>query len=219
MIGGEGHWQKRYDEICHLLQISKKDDLESADHMAAFKNYSEGLLNLAKSNSNRRFFIIGNGPPKTDISGIYGKGVIIVADSAIWKIEKPYVPEIIVTDLDGDVDRILEMSEQGSIVFIHSHGDNIKKLDRFCPLFNGRFIPTTQVPGYRRIYNFGGFTDGDRAAYIADFLGALSIELVDFDFSIQHGKAWNERKDAKLKIARDLLKDLERFRGDKILGL
>ncbi|EQD80265.1 hypothetical protein B1A_01068 [mine drainage metagenome] len=67
--------------------------------------------------------------------------------------------------------------------------------------------------------NFEGFTDGDRSAYIADYLGALSIELIDFDFLRQNGKSWNRNKEIKLKIARDLLIELEKIRGDKIIGL
>jgi uncharacterized Rossmann fold enzyme len=41
---------------------------------------------------------------------------------------------------------------------------------------------TTQTAPAERLHNFGGFTDGDRAAYLADHFGADSISLVAFNF-------------------------------------
>ncbi|MHB8360300.1 MAG: 6-hydroxymethylpterin diphosphokinase MptE-like protein [Thermoplasmataceae archaeon] len=212
-------WTSHYAEICEVLKIDSEKDIESSTELKGYKNCGEGLLDLAKSHSGKKFFVIGNGREKDSIEDIWGNGTVIVADSAISKIPDPYVPEIIVTDLDGDIPRIIEMSGKGSIVFIHSHGDNIQRIREFCPKFKGRFVPTTQVPDFEGMMNFEGFTDGDRSAYIADYLGASSIELIDFDFSEQNGKPWNRNKEIKLKIARDLLIELEKIRGDRIIGL
>jgi hypothetical protein len=207
----------RYEEICNLLKLDREKDKEGADYILTVPNFGNSLMDILRSHSGREFFVIGNGPPVKDINSIYGKGIIVVADSAIWKIKKPYVPEIIVTDLDGDTQRILELSESGSIVFVHAHGDNLQAIKEISKKFKGRFIPTTQVPEYPG--NFGGFTDGDRAAYISDYLGASKIVLVDFDFTTPHGKPWNERKQIKLDIARRLLLDLRNKNPEKIIEL
>lgn len=206
-----------YEEICNLLGLDRNKDKEAADYILNIPNHGNSLLNILRSHSGKEFFVIGNGPPVHDLSSIYGKGIIVVADSAIWKIKRPYVPEIIVTDLDGDTDRILELSDSGSIVFVHAHGDNMQKIKEIAKNFKGHFIPTTQIPEYPG--NFGGFTDGDRAAYISDYLGASKIVLVDFDFSIQHGKPWNERKQIKLNIAKRLLEELGEENRQKLIGL
>ena len=206
-----------YEEICSLLNLDRKKDRDAADYILKIPNYGDSLLEILRSHSGKEFFVIGNGSPVEDLNAIYGKGIIVVADSAIWKIKKPYVPEIIVTDLDGDTERILELSDSGSIVFVHAHGDNLQKIKEIIKKFKGHFIPTTQVPAYEG--NFGGFTDGDRAAFISDYLGASRTVLVDFDFTIPHGKPWNERKQIKLDIARRLLEDLREKNRQKIVGL
>ena len=206
-----------YEEICSLLNLDRKKDRDAADYILKIPNYGNSLMEILRSHSGKEFFVIGNGPPVEDLDSIYGKGIIVVADSAIWKIKRPYVPEIVVTDLDGDTERILELSDSGSIVFVHAHGDNLQKIKEITKKFKGHFIPTTQVPGYEG--NFGGFTDGDRAAFISDYLGASRTVLVDFDFTIPHGKPWNQRKQIKLDIARRLLEDLREKNRQKIVGL
>jgi hypothetical protein len=65
------------------------------------------------------------------------------------------------------------------------------------------------------IYNFGGFTDGDRAAYLADQVGARSITLTGFDFLHPTGKPGGDQvtKAEKLKYAERLLENLAISRG------
>jgi hypothetical protein len=52
------------------------------------------------------------------------------------------------------------------------------------------------------VYNFGGFTDGDRAVFAADELGAERITLVGFDLDDQDVEPM---KRGKLFWARKLL--------------
>ena len=94
-----------YEEICSLLNLDRKKDRDAADYILKIPNYGDSLLEILRSHSGKEFFVIGNGSPVEDLNAIYGKGIIVVADSAIWKIKKPYVPEIIVTDLDGEEER------------------------------------------------------------------------------------------------------------------
>jgi len=111
------------------------------------------------------------------------------------------LPDIIVTDLDGNIDDILLAEEEGSLVVIHAHGDNIEKIKKYAPKFK-RAIGTTQSRPFDNIYNFGGFTDGDRCVFLAKHFGASQIRLAGFDFDDQ---TVAEIKKKKLKWAKRLL--------------
>ena len=50
------------------------------------------------------------------------------------------------------------------------------------------------------VYNFGGFTDGDRCVFLAEEFGAKKIVLVGMDFGASIGKYSKEEvKDPELK--------------------
>jgi len=62
------------------------------------------------------------------------------------------------------------------------------------------------------VYNFGGFTDGDRSVFLAEELGASQIILVGMDLGNEIGKYYSkstvqdsELKKAKMKVAKRLL--------------
>ncbi|GAA5818156.1 MAG: 2-amino-4-hydroxy-6-hydroxymethyldihydropteridine diphosphokinase [Methanobrevibacter sp. CfCl-M3] len=107
---------------------------------------------------------------------------IIVADGAISALlEEDIVPEIIVTDLDGKIDDLLIANSKGTIFVIHGHGNNIDLIKKYTNSFN-KVLGTTQSIPLENIYNFGGFTDGDRAVFLAESLGAKKIVLGGMDF-------------------------------------
>jgi hypothetical protein len=47
--------------------------------------------------------------------------------------------------------------------------------------FSGPVVGTTQSTPLAHVHNFGGFTDGDRAVFAADDLGASGITILGFD--------------------------------------
>jgi hypothetical protein len=55
------------------------------------------------------------------------------------------------------------------------------KIARLTPFFNN-VLGTTQAQPAGNLYNFGGFTDGDRALFLAVALGASEITLAGMDF-------------------------------------
>ena len=73
-------------------------------------------------------------------------------------------------------------------------------------------------PAPRGLRNIGGFTDGDRSAYLADYLGAESITLAGFDFEKPAEKPGMDvaRKRMKLVWARRYLEALAEIRGRNI---
>ena len=108
--------------------------------------------------------------------------VLVAADGATTAlIEERLSPDIIATDLDGNLDDILIANLRGANIVIHAHGDNIDKIASLTPFFTS-VLGTTQAQPVGNLYNFGGFTDGDRALFLAVALGAEEIILAGMDF-------------------------------------
>ena len=100
--------------------------------------------------------------------------VVIAADGATAvRMDIGCVPEVICTDLDGNSEANIEKEilacEQGSIILIHAHGDNIDKLKKYVPRFK-RFFATTHARPFDKVFNFGGFSNRDRCVFVARIL-------------------------------------------------
>lgn len=118
-----------------------------------------------------------------DIKKRKPEGALISAGSATSKLMSAgIVPDIVVTDLDGDIGSQIEASEKGAITLIHAHGDNTDLIMEYAKRFTGRIMITTQSKPDLILCNFGGFTDGDRAVCLARHFGANRILLYGFDF-------------------------------------
>ncbi|MGY5875100.1 MAG: 6-hydroxymethylpterin diphosphokinase MptE-like protein, partial [Candidatus Thorarchaeota archaeon] len=122
--------------------------------------------------------------------------------------------DIIVTDLDGDIDDIRTQQEQGALVIVHAHGDNIDSLRAIVPTLQP-ILASTQVEPTERAFLWGGFTDGDRACHIISHYNPESVVLAGMDFGKVVGR-WSkperdedfpadERKQIKLSIAEELV--------------
>ncbi len=110
---------------------------------------------------------------------------VIAADGATDRCLKAgIVPELIVTDLDGPVPAEITANARGSLAVIHAHGDNRPALREWVPQFPGAVAASWAGPPREGLVNFGGFTDGDRAAYLAE--GAGSTEVLLFGFDLEH---------------------------------
>jgi uncharacterized Rossmann fold enzyme len=94
------------------------------------------------------------------------------------------------------------MNWKGTIIVIHAHGDNRHLIQYWVPRLIGQVVGTTQSTPIQNVYNFGGFSDGDRAVFAADELGASHITLVGFDCD---DASVDQVKRGKLMWARKLL--------------
>ncbi|HXW99032.1 MAG TPA: 6-hydroxymethylpterin diphosphokinase MptE-like protein, partial [Methanomicrobiales archaeon] len=83
-------------------------------------------------------------------------------------------------DLDGATCDFIRMNEAGTVIVVHAHGDNIPLIRRWVPGFPGPLVGTTQSRPFGMIHNFGGFSDGDRAVFLAHALGAADVLLAGF---------------------------------------
>jgi len=170
---------------------------------------------LPEANGNTAY-VIGNGPEISEILPSLSPGYHIVADSAITAYAEILgCPDIIVTDLDGDLDAIFRCAAQGTKIVIHAHGDNMDRIVHNSSRMSRKMIGTTQNVPFRNIANFFGFTDGDRSVYIADHMGFKNIVLVSFDFrNVNRSKPGNHAMKAKkLKWAEALISMIALERG------
>ncbi len=137
--------------------------------------------------------------------------MLIAADGAAERcLTAGLVPAVVVTDLDGPVPSEVTANLRGSLVLVHAHGDNVPALERWVPEFPGELAGSWAGPPRPALLNVGGFTDGDRAAYLAEAVGARRILLWGFDFeSVEEPDGpTRTRKLAKLACARRLLDEL-----------
>ena len=210
MISG---WEKRYVSILKELNYSRKKDKESALILDSILKKTYTIEKIRKLIQGKTVFVIGSGPslsfaiPKLKK---LKKSIKIAADSSLKPlIDNGIIPDIIVTDLDGNEDAIKKISKTKSIFVIHAHGDNIEKLQMVKKMKN--CIGTTQTNPFNKIQNFGGFTDGDRGVFLANHFNAKKIILFGMDFGNQIGRFSNtnrsdrEMKLKKLKIGKELL--------------
>lgn len=196
-------WNSKYLQIAADLGYSS-----IMDHRAAVKLDSilrrYPLGRLKKMISGRAVFVIGAGPSLDSALPVLKKHrdvLKICADTAARPLVKNgIIPQIIVTDLDGDLELLKRLGRTDTVFVVHAHGDNMDKLE-FARNFRN-CIGTTQTRKTGRVYNFGGFTDGDRCVFLADFFGARKIFLFGMDFGKRIGRHSHTRKsdrEAKIK--------------------
>ena len=109
-------WKKKYSDILKEFKYSEKKDNESAiilNSILKKSNVNEKISNLIKDKS---VLVIGSGPSlSTAIPELVKnkKSIKIAADSSIkLLLENGIIPEIIITDLDGDEKSLKKVSKK-----------------------------------------------------------------------------------------------------------
>jgi len=211
-------WFPYYQDIRQQFGYSTEKDQEAANILSKMiKKKTIDIKVLQRKIAQRHVMAIGAGDSL--ISNIKfikqnRKFVKIVADGATQAlIENHITPDIVVTDLDGDALFLRKAERAGAIMVVHSHGDNVEELKKLVPTFR-RVIGSTQVMPVENVYNFGGFTDGDRCVFLADEFGAKEIVLVGMEFGDRIGEHSKkmvkniELKKEKMKVGKRLLEIL-----------
>ncbi|MCK9440809.1 MAG: DUF115 domain-containing protein [Methanothrix sp.] len=198
-------WEPLYQSILKDFGFSPGRDVEAANLLAELLRDREPLLRTAEAIvAGHRAVVCGNAPSlEAELGELQERdAVFLAADGATSVLLRHgIVPAIVVTDLDGPFPAVLKANQEGSIVVVHAHGDNLDALNRYVPLLV-RIIGTVQCRPMPGLYNFGGFTDGDRCVFLAKELGAASITLVGFDFE---DESVTPRKKRKLEWAKRLI--------------
>jgi uncharacterized Rossmann fold enzyme len=193
-------WEKCYIKILDDFGFKREDDEKSATYLnemlskrnhLSFNDLKNKIIlkNKVHEDNKLNFIVFGAGPSiKKDVrylknhSNYFKNYLIIAADGATSALlEENIIPDIIVTDLDGKIEDLLRANLKGSIFIIHAHGNNLNLIKKYTNSFN-EVLGTTQSMPYENIYNFGGFTDGDRAVFLAIALGGKKILLAGMDF-------------------------------------
>ncbi|HJJ29718.1 MAG TPA: DUF115 domain-containing protein [Methanocorpusculum sp.] len=198
-------WEPLYLRILAYFGFSREDDERSAELLSTLLPRDDIAL-LQNAISGKDCVVCGNAPSlSSDIKNTNLAGKIIIAADAAASVlfSEGIRPDIILSDMDGMDDDFLEMNDAGTILVLHAHGDNIPQVRSWVPKVRGPIVGTTQSTPLANVYNFGGFSDGDRCVFTAHELGAASVSLIGFDLD---DKNVDPIKHGKLMIARKLLK-------------
>lgn len=128
-------WNSWYQRIINDFGYSRDADTEAAEILEKMLENQdpERQLSLLKEKVlNKCVLVYGCGPSlERNISEIKRVGLNrvccqIAADGATSALlGEDMVPEIIVSDLDGQIKDIILANSRGAILVVHAHGDNI----------------------------------------------------------------------------------------------
>lgn len=211
-------WFPYYQTIRQEFGFSTEQDQVAASILSKLiKRKALGVKVLQKKIAGKTTLIVGAGDSLNSKIKYIKKNrtyVKIAANGATRTlIENHITPDIVVTDLDSDASVLKKAEKAGAIMVVHGHSDNVQALKTLVPKFR-RVLGTTQVMPVEGVFNFGGFTDGDRCVFMADDLGAKDIILVGMEFGDRIGQSSKnlitdvELKRAKLKAGKRLLEML-----------
>lgn len=206
-------WMPIYREILLDFGFDSAQDERSARILSRLLTFKRSLKatneRLQRIINGRDVLVCGKAPTlASDIkSGKIGSGeVIIAADGATSVLlAQGVIPSIIVSDLDGRIRDLKLANVMCAIMIIHAHGDNIGAIQEHVPSLSA-VLGTTQSLPTTNVFNFGGFTDGDRAIFLAREYGARAVSAIGFDFS---DRTVSQIKRKKLQWAKWLLERMD----------
>ena len=163
-------WESKYRDILKDFGYSQNEDKQSAKLLNSLLQKKTPSIEIRDLIKDKPVFVIGAGPSLPSCISIlkkHKKITKIVADGATKAIiENGLRPDIVVTDLDGDIKSLKKAGRTNTIMVVHAHGDNSERINLVKYFKN--CIGTTQTKPIGKVNNFGGFTDGDRCVFLAD---------------------------------------------------
>ena len=205
-------WEPVYERLLASFGYDRRDDERARGLLAEFATpFDFDRLDCA----GRMVAVAGAGPSlPDDLDRVAGADRVFAASTAVDVLDEHGVRvDLMVTDLDKNPETAAALTHEGVPVAAHAHGDNVPAIREWLPaLGTDHPLATTQAAPQPPVYNPGGFTDGDRAAFLADHLGAADLVFVGWDFDDPDVSA---AKAEKLRWAARLLGWLERRRGER----
>ena len=206
-------WESKYREILKDFGYSGKKDTQSCKLLDSLLPKKIRIAEIKDLIEKKPVFVVGAGPSLPSSISIlkkHKKITKIVADGATKAIiENGLKPDIVVTDLDGDIKSLKKAGRTNTIMIVHAHGDNTEKIHLVKYFKN--CIGTTQTKSVGKVHNFGGFTDGDRCVFLASHFKAKKIILLGMDFGTRIGKY------SKTRVLNRTIKIKKLRRGKKLL--
>ena len=204
-------WSPVYEAILAEFGFDRAADEHARDVLAEFVE----PFDLTRLDASDATVAIagGAGTLRDELAEAAAADVVFAASTAADVLVEAGIPvDLLVTDLDKNPETARSFTESGIPVAAHAHGDNVPLVTELVPTFNTSCVlGTTQAAPVDAVYNFGGFTDGDRAAFLADHLGASELRFPGWDFD---DPTVDVMKAKKLDWAERLLYWLETRRDD-----
>jgi hypothetical protein len=203
-------WKPLYRQIISDFNFSESKDQKAAFILNSLLRNHQGYIacsHLQPLLYNKTVVVVGASTQVQDqISShmeLINDSICLSADGATSALmNQNIIPEIIVTDLDGSIRDQLRANNNGSIMVVHAHGDNTSVIQEVLPKISGSVTGTVQTDpsDLSFVSNVGGFTDGDRAVFLADHFNAKRIICIGFDFHGPIGRYSNPQdKNLELK--------------------
>ncbi|ADJ14906.1 6-hydroxymethylpterin diphosphokinase MptE-like protein [Halalkalicoccus jeotgali] len=206
-------WEPIYESIITDFGFDRREDERARDALARLvEPFDERRLAAL---GDATVAVAGAGPSlPDDLDRVAGADYVIAASTAADTLLAAGLdPDLMVTDVDKNPETARRLTRLGTPVAVHAHGDNLGLVERWVPRLGAESVlPTTQAAPRGPVRNFGGFTDGDRGAFLADHFGASELLFPGWDFEDPSVGATKARK---LRWAERLLYWLETRRGER----
>jgi uncharacterized Rossmann fold enzyme len=210
-------WTPVYEAILADFGYGRAGDERARDALASLcAPFDESKLSPLASGT---VAVCGAGPSlRRELTAARRADAVVAASSAVAVCRDEGVAvDCLVTDLDGSPGLAAQLTFEGTPVAVHAHGDNVPAVREHVPtLASAWTLPTTQAEPVGPVRNFGGFTDGDRAAFLADHCGADRLVFPGWKFD---DPDVDPEKRRKLVWAERLLYWLERRRDERFAVL
>lgn len=208
-------WEPVYEAILREFGYDRAGDEDARDVLASLTEPFD--CDRLPGIDGATVAIVGAGPSLEDTTErerARNADVVFAASTAVDVLAADGIEvDCMVTDLDKNPGTVRELTDAGVPVAVHAHGDNVPAVREVVPDCAGEYVlPTTQAAPRAHVRNFGGFTDGDRAAFLADHLGADRLVFVGWDLD---DPSVDAEKARKLAWAERLCYWLELRRGER----
>jgi 2-amino-4-hydroxy-6-hydroxymethyldihydropteridine diphosphokinase len=204
-------WEPVYAAILEAFGFSRADDERARDVLAERSVPFD--LDRFDDFAGKTVAVAGAGPSlDAELDRAREAEFVLAASTAAdTLLDAGLDVDCMVTDLDKNPETARELTERGVPVAAHAHGDNVPAIREYVPTFDAEYVlATTQAEPRGPVRNFGGFTDGDRAAFLADHFGAGNLVFLGWDFDDPSVDAvkwrklrWAERLLCWLELRRD----------------
>lgn len=205
-------WEPVYERILADFGFDRAADERARDLLAAFAvPFDLDRLDCA----GQTVAVVGAGPSLPDEVDRAASADRVFAASTATDVllDRGVDVDLMVTDLDKNPSTAVALTREGVPVAAHAHGDNVPEIREWLPEFAAEHtLATTQAAPRGPVVDFGGFTDGDRAAFLADHVDAAALRFVGWDLD---DASVDPTKAHKLRWAARLLGWLERRRGER----
>lgn len=204
-------WSPIYRAICAEFGYDPAEDRAVRDTLATA--LAPPALDRLSMQAETVAVVVGAGLDASGLRRVRNADSVVATADALDRLDRAAIPvRCVVTDLDSTPSAVCARTAEGGLVAVHAHGDNGDAIDAWIDrMAVEHVIGTTQAEPVPSVINTGGYTDGDRAAFLAHTLGADRLTFVGWDLD---DRSVGPEKRAKLDWAARLLTWLERERGE-----